>query len=70
MVLIAAVELFSRDVSLDIVKEHVCDIVRFSGDKVSIDQTVELSFKIGPCVVRKLHKFAVVGDNVFPFCFL
>ena len=64
---LGTIALFS---TLSILEESLCDIVGFSGERTSISQTVELSFAIGPYVMPKAHRFAVVADDVLPHCFL
>ena len=51
-------------------KGHVCDIVGFSGKKTAINETVDLKFSIGSFEMPHSHKFALVPDDIMPYCFL
>ncbi|XP_047736163.1 uncharacterized protein LOC125177792 [Hyalella azteca] len=51
-------------------EDKLCDIVGFSGKRIPITQTVQLSLVIGTLNMPEIHKFAVVDDNIFPHCFL
>ena len=50
--------------------EYLCDIRGFSGVKIPIMQTAELSFDFGSYSVANRHKFGVIDDGILPHCML
>jgi hypothetical protein len=66
----SALESLGTDVEFNLLKERVCDIVGLSGVRTPIEYTVELKFDIGTYSMPVCHKFAVVDNLVFPYCFL
>ena len=55
---------------LQMEEENMCDIIGISGVKRAISQVVRLQFKIGDFSMGSHHKFAIVGPDVMPCCFL
>ena len=53
-----------------ILREIVGNAIGFSGDEYIIDETVELTFRIGLVEIDKPFKFAIVKDKCIPCCVL
>ena len=66
----STLETISMDRPVEIIDEYICEIVGLTGDKIPINKRVALKFSVGAYAMSQSHEFAIVSDDVLPFCFL
>ena len=57
-------------IEVQVEEEQSVDIVGFSGHRRAVSRVAWLRFSIGSYTMDKSHKFAIVEDNIMPFCVL
>jgi hypothetical protein len=70
LVSVSALKLIQPERCSEVRNKLVCEIVGFTGLKTPVTRTIDLMFTIGRYSMPKPHEFAIVPDEVFPFCFL
>ena len=66
----AALQMISEIQPVNVIRENVCDVVGFSGQRETISHSVYLSFSIGSFNMSVPQKFAVITADNFPYCIL
>lgn len=70
LVTLSALEVLSLTQDIKIVNERVFDVVGYSGERTTIEQTVELTLNLGNYTMSVPHKFGIVSSTLLPHCFL
>ena len=60
----------NKNVPVQVVEGHMCDIVGFSGHRKTITRACETCLNIDNFKLSVPHKFAVVDSSCFPYCVL
>ena len=66
----AAIDEISKEISVEVLHGHICDIMGFSGDQSAVARSIELPVSIASTKMKDSFKFAVVEESTLPHCFL
>ena len=58
------------DTHVEVIEKLLCEITGFSGKKYIVREVARFRFSIGSFQMTKHHEFAVVPDDIFPYCML
>ena len=54
---------------VNVVNKNLCEIVGFSGKRVSVIKVAYIRLTVCSYVIGSVHEFAVIDDKVLPHCF-